>query len=321
VRAVVARRHGGPEVLALEEREAPLPTNGQALVDVAFAGVNYRDIYEREGVYDSTPPLICGMEGAGRVVALGPDTSGLAIGDRVAWASTLESYAEQVALDSDRAVPIPDAVTDELAAAVLLQGLTAHCLCCDVFPVSAGEVVVVHAAAGGVGLLLTQMVKLRGGRVIATTSSAEKGERARAAGADEVIGYEHFDDAVRELTDGEGAHVVFDGIGAATFDASLACLRPCGMLAVYGWASGVVPPVDMRRLQARSLFLTRPSMNHYTATREHLLARANDVFTWLGDGRLEVHVGGVYPLDDAAQAQRDLQSRATTGKLLLAVGS
>jgi NADPH2:quinone reductase len=311
VRAVVVTRHGGPEVLSVEERPTPVGGPGELLVDVAFAGVNFRDVYEREGTYGSTPPLVTGMEGVGRVRGTG---------ERVAWASALQSYAEQVVVPADRAVPVPDDVSDELAAAVLLQGLTAHCLAHDVYPVREDETVVVHAAAGGTGLLLTQLAKLRGARVIGTASTAEKAAFARDAGADEVVGYDGFAERVLELTDGEGAAAVYDGVGAATIDGSLACLRTRGMLVVYGWASGVAPPVDLMRLMARSLYVTRPAMNHYTATRPELLARASDVFRLVADGRLRVEIGGVYPLEDAAQAQTDLQARRTTGKLLLAVG-
>jgi NADPH2:quinone reductase len=317
---MVVTRHGGPEVLAIEQRPEPEPGPGQVLVAVAYAGVNFRDVYEREGTYGSRPPLIAGMEGSGRVVALGPGVSNLRIGDRVAWVSALESYAEFVVVDAERAVPIPDGVSDELAAAVLLQGLTAHCLCRDVHRVAAGETVLVHAAAGGVGLLLTQMATLHGARVFGTTSTPEKAELARAAGAIEVFGYEGFAEQVLERT-GDGLPVVYDSVGAATFDESLACLRPRGLLAVYGWSSGVVAPVDLLRLQARSLFLTRAAMNHYTSTRTELLARAQSVFSWAAEGVLHVRIAGVYALEDAARAQAELQARRTAGKLLLAVGA
>jgi NADPH:quinone reductase len=319
LRAVVVTRHGGPEVLSVEQRPDPDPGPGQLAVAVAYAGVNFRDIYEREGTYGSRPPLVAGMEGSGRVAAVGPGVDGVRVGDRVAWVSALQSYAERVLVDAERAVPIPAGVSDELAAAVLLQGLTAHCLCRDVHPVAAGELVLVHAAAGGVGLLLTQMAGALGATVIGTASTAEKAEIARAAGAAAVFGYDDFENAVLELTG--GVPVVYDGVGAATFDGSLACLRPRGLLVVYGWASGVVPPVDLLRLQARSLFLTRASMNHYTATREELLARAADVFAWAADGRLRVRIAGVYPLEQAARAQSELASRRTSGKLLLAVNA
>jgi len=320
VHAVVVTRSGGPEVLEYREWDAPTAGPGQVVVDASFAGVNFRDVYEREGGYGGEPPLVTGLEGAGTVAAVGADVTGIAIGDRVAWSSTPASYAEQVAVDAARAVPIPDEIGDDVAAAALLQGMTAHYLCTSTYPVQPGDAVVVHAAAGGVGLLLTQMVRMRGGRVIATTSTDEKAELARAAGADEVIGYEGFAGRVRELTGGEGAAVVYDGIGKDTFDESLDCLRRRGMLVVYGAASGPVPPFDLARLFAGgSLYLTRPSLVQYTATREELLARASAVFGWIAEGSLDVRISGRYPLERAADAQRDLQSRATTGKLLLVV--
>ena len=281
------------------------------LVDVEVAGVNYRDIYEREGRYGGTPPFIAGVEGVGRVAATG---------DVVAWTSAQGSYAEQVVVDAERAVPVPKGISNELAAAALLQGMTAHYLATSTFPVQRGDDVLLHAAAGGVGLLLTQVVKLRGGRIIATTSSDEKTELARRAGADEVIGYEGFAERVRELTGGEGVAVVYDGVGKATFDESLASLRPRGTLVLYGAASGPVPSFDPMRLEnAGSLYLTRPSLRHYTAKREQLLARASDVFGWIAAGKLDVRIGGRYPLEDARKAHEDLEGRRTTGKLLLLV--
>ena len=270
--------------------------------------------------YGGEPPFVAGLEGAGTVAGLGDGVTEFAVGDRVAWSSGQGSYAEQVAMDATRAVAVPAAVGDELAAAAILQGMTAHYLCNTTFPVQPGDTVAVHAAAGGVGLLLTQMVKLRGGRVIATTSTEEKAGLARAAGADEVIGYEGFAEQVRELTDGEGAAAVYDGIGKDTFDASLASLRTRGMLVLYGAASGPVPPFELGRLMSGgSLFLTRPSLMHYAAVREELLQRASTVFGWIADGSLDVRIGGRYPLERAADAQRDLESRRTTGKLLLSV--
>ena len=320
MRAVVVTRNGGPEVLEVMEREAPTAGPGQVLVDVSVAGVNYRDIYEREGGYGPEPPLVAGIEGAGTVAAVGDGVSEVSVGDRVAWSSAFGSYAEQAVVDAAKTVPVPDGITDEVAAAALLQGMTAHYLCTTTYPVARGDTVVVHAAAGGVGLLLTQIVKMRGGRVIGTTSTGEKAELARAAGADEVIGYEDFGARVRELTGGEGASAVYDGIGKDTFDASLECLRWRGTLAIYGAASGHPPPFELGRLFAGgSLFVTRPSLAHHTATREELLARASDVFGWIADGSLEVRIGGRYPLVRAADAQQDLQSRRTTGKLILLV--
>ena len=309
MRAVQIERHGGPEVMELVDVPPPEPREGQLLVDVAAIGINYRDVYEREGSYGGAVPAVIGAEGAGAVAATG---------ERVAWVAAPASYAEQVAVDAEKAVPVPDGVSDELAAAALLQGITAHYLCTSTHAVQPGENVLVHAAAGGVGLLLTQMVAMRAGRVIATTSSEEKAELARDAGAAEVIGYEGFGERVRELTDGVGADVVYDGVGAATFDESLASLRPRGDLVLFGAASGRVPPFDPMRLEGGgSLYLTRPSIRHYTATREELLDRARDVFTWIAEGRLEIRIGGRYPLEEVRRAHEDLESRRSTGKLLL----
>jgi NADPH:quinone reductase len=318
MRAIVVTAFGGPEVLELQERPAPEAGPGQVVVDVEAAGVNFRDVYEREGKYGGSVPLIAGVEGAGTVVVVGEGVSELAAGTRVAWSSAPGSYAERAVVDSRRAVPIPEGVSTEVAAAVLLQGMTAHYLASATYPIQAGDVVLVHAAAGGVGLLLTQIAALRGARVIATTSSVEKAELARRAGAADVIGYEGFADRVRELTGGEGVATVYDGVGRATFDGSLAALRPRGSLVLYGAASGPVEPFDPMRLDREgSLFLTRPSLRHYTATREDLLTRAREVFGWVADGTLDVRIGGRYPLEDARRAQEDLESRRTTGKLLL----
>jgi NADPH2:quinone reductase len=311
MRAVVVTRSGGPEVLELQDVPAPQPGPGELLVDVKVAGVNFRDIYERQGVYAVPPPLIAGMEGTGRVAALGEDATGISVGDRVAWSNALGSYAEQVVVPAERAVPVPDGVDDELACAALLQGMTAHYLTHSTYPVLAADEVLVHAAAGGVGLLLTQIVKLRGGRVTATTSGGEKAELARGAGADEVIGYEDVPE--------ERFVVVYDGVGRDTFDRSLAALRPRGMLVLFGAASGPVPPFDVYRLNAGSTFLTRPTIAHYTATRDDLLRRAGDVFGWIAEGKLDVRIGGRYPLEEARRAQEDLEARRTTGKQLLTI--
>ena len=309
MRAVLIERHGGPEVMEVRDVPPPVPGTAQLLVDVAAIGVNYRDVYEREGAYGGDLPAIIGAEGAGTVAGSG---------ERVAWVSAPGSYAEQVAVDAERAVPVPAGVSDELAAAALLQGITAHYLSTSTHAVQPGENVVIHAAAGGVGLLLTQIVTMRGGRVIATTSTEEKAQLARDAGAAEVIGYDGFVERVKELTDGVGADVVYDGVGAATFDESLASLRPRGDMVLYGAASGRVPPLDPMRLEGGgSLYLTRPSIRHYTATREELLARARDVFGWIAEGKLQVRIGGRYPLSDARRAHEDLEARRTAGKLLL----
>lgn len=311
-------RHGGPEVLRLVERPAPEPGPGQLLVDVAAAGVNYKDTYEREGRYPAPPPFAMGSEGAGVVAATGPGVSGVAVGDRVAWSTGTGSYASQALVAAADAVPVPDGVSDEIAAGVLLQGLTAHYLATSTYPIKVGDTALVHAAAGGVGLLLTQIVKLRGGRVIATVSTEDKAVLARGAGADEVVSYEEFAAEARRLTDGRGVDVVYDGVGRTTFDAGLTVLRPRGLMALYGAASGPVPPIDLQVLnRSGSLFATRPYLGHYVATREELLSRTNELFDWIAAGKLDVRIGGRYPLADAARAHEDLQSRRTSGKLLL----
>jgi NADPH2:quinone reductase len=324
MRAIVVEQRGGPDVLQPGEWPAPPPGPGQLLVNVTAAGVNFMDIYQREGrpPYGSGPlPYVPGAEGAGTVAALGPGTAGFAPGDPVAWTSVPGSYAEQVVIPADRAVRVPDSVGLETAAAVMLQGLTAHYLCHSTYPIQPGDVAVVHAAAGGVGLLLTQMIAMLGGTVVATTSTSDKAELARAAGAAHVTGYEDFGAVAREVTGGAGAAVVYDSVGQATFDASLAALRPRGYLALYGGSSGPVPPFDPMQLAAHgSLFLTRPTMGSYIATPEELHQRAGDLLRWIQSGQLSVRVGGRYPLADAGRAQADLAARRTTGKLLLLPG-
>ena len=323
MRVVIADQHGGPEVLRVTQRDTPDPGPGQLLVEVAAAGVNFADIYARQGIppYAGQVPFVPGSEGAGVVTAAGPGAKGFGPGDRVAWTGLPGCYAEQVVIPADRAVAVPDGMDLETAAAIMLQGMTAHYLVTDAYPVAAGDPVVVHAAAGGVGLLLTQMVKMRGGVVIATTSTPQKAELAEGAGADYVAGYDDFGAVAREVTGGEGAAVVYDGIGLATFDDSLAALRRRGYLVLYGAASGPVPPLDPQRLAAGgSLFLTRPTLIHYIVTREELLSRADDLFRWVEQGTLTVRIGGRYPLDQAARAHEDLAARRTTGKLVLLPG-
>jgi NADPH:quinone reductase len=321
MRAVVVEKLGGPEVLSFTECPAPEPQPGQVTVQVAAAGVNFMDIYQRYGVGGYKPadfPVIPGGDGAGTVTAVGDQVNGLSVGDRVAWAGCPGSYAEQVAVAADRLVPVPADVDLNLAAAVMLQGMTAHYLCHSTYPVREGDVVVVHAAAGGVGLLLTQMVKRRGGVVVATTSGGEKAELARRAGADHVVGYDVVRATVAGASGGQGAHVVYDGVGQATFDESLASLRRRGTMVLYGASSGQVPPFDPQRLNSGgSLFLTRPTLAHYVADRNEMLWRARDLFDWMAKGELDVRIGGTYPLADVAQAQEDLAGRRTTGKLLL----
>jgi NADPH2:quinone reductase len=317
VRAVVITANGGPDVLELRDEPEPVAAPGKLVVALEAAGVNFRDVYEREGrlaAYANTPPLIGGVEGAGTVVEGG---DGFSPGDRVCWAAAPGSYAERVLVDASRAVPVPDGVSSERAAAVILQGMTAQYLCTSTFPVQAGDDVLIHAAAGGVGLLLTQMVKRRGGRVIATMSTAEKAELARAAGADETIGYEGFADRVRELTDGRGVAVVFDSVGRTTFHDSLRALRRRGYLVLFGAASGPPEPYEPEELRRGSLYLTRPGLPDYTATHAELLERAADVLGQVADGSLDVRIGGRYPLADARQAHEQLEGRRTSGKLIL----
>jgi NADPH2:quinone reductase len=320
MRAVEVTENGGPEVLRIGEREAARPGPGQVLVDVTAAGVNFMDIYARQGLppYGGQTPFVLGAEGAGTVAEVGPGVDGLAPGDRVAWANVSGSYAEQVVVPADRAVTVPDGVELTTAAAVMLQGLTAHYLCHSTYPVRPGDRVVVHAGAGGVGLLLTQLVVLRGGEVVATTSTADKAELARGAGAARVAGYDDFPRVVDEVTGGKGVAAVYDGVGRTTFDASLSCLRPRGFMVLYGAASGPVPPVDPQRLNTGgSLYLTRPTLAHHIADRAELTGRADELFALIAAGKLDVRVGGTYPLEDAARAQEDLAARRTTGKLLL----
>jgi NADPH:quinone reductase len=324
MRAVIVERLGGPEVLRLGERDAAQPGPGEVLVEVAAVGVNFRDIYERQGIggYRMEPPFVPGAEGAGRVIAAGPD-AWFEAGDVVAWPDNGGSYAERVVVRANAAVRVPDAVSAQVAAAVMLQGLTAHYLSVSTYPVRPADVAVVHAAAGGVGLLLTQMIKRRGGIVIATTSDPAaaggvKAELARQAGADHVTDYQGFRDVVAAVTGGAGADVVYDGVGRDTFDDSLAALRRRGMMVLYGGASGQVPPVDPQRLNSGgSLYLTRPRLGHYIADREELTWRTGELFEWIEKGELDVRIGGTYPLGEAARAQEDLAARRTTGKLLL----
>ena len=308
--AVVFEQNGGPEVLDYREVPDPSATDGKVLVRVEAIGVNFRDVYEREGRgYGSKPPSVIGVEGAGTIIDSG---------ERVAWVAVPGSYAELVAANRDRLVAVPDGVSSEQAAAVLLQGMTAHYLASDSYPIESGDWVVVHAAAGGVGLLLTQIAKLRGGRVIATTSTDEKATLAREAGADEVIGYEGFADRVREITGGEGAAAVYDGVGKATFLEGLKALRPIGRMILYGAASGQPDPLDLAALRdGGSLYAQRPVLGHYTRTPELLRERGAAVFKLVADGKLDARIGHRYPLADARQAHEDLEARRTTGKLLL----
>lgn len=325
MRAVVARAAGGPEVLVLDDVADPEPGPGQILVRVAAAGVNFIDTYRRSGTYPMPFPHVVGSEGAGTVEALGAGVAGFALGDRVAWAEGPGSYAELVAVDAAQAVPVPDELDLETAAALALQGMTAHYLVTSTFEVEPGHDVLLHAGAGGVGLLATQLAVARGGRVLTTVSTPEKAALSAAAGAAHTIDYAAMADlatelpaTVRELTGGEGVHVVYDGVGRATFEASLDSLRPRGMLVLFGGSSGQIEPFDPQVLNRKgSLFLTRPTLRSYVATRGELEWRASDVFGAAASGRLAVRIGSRYPLADAAEAHRALEGRATTGKVLL----
>lgn len=320
MRAVVVTTPGGPDVMEVVDRPTPEPGTGEVLVDVAAGGVNFIDTYHRSGAYPLPAPFVVGSEGAGRVVATGAGVRDVRVGDRVAWAMVPGTgYAEQAVVPADRLVPVPDDVDDETAAAVLLQGMTAQFLTRSTFPVSAGDDVLVHAAAGGVGLLLTQMASAAGARVIGTTSTPDKAALAREAGAAEIVPADaDLAAEVRRITGGRGVDVVYDGVGRATFDAGLDCLRPRGMMVLFGAASGPVPPLDPQVLNAKgSLFLTRPSLVHYTAVRAELLERAGDVLELVRTGRLAVRIGGRYRLAEARRAHEDLEGRRTTGKLLV----
>jgi NADPH2:quinone reductase len=320
MRAIVAEMHGGPEVLRLVERPDPEPGQGEARVRVAAAGVNFIDIYHRSGAYPTAPPVPLGLEGAGVVEAVGAGVDEVAEGDRVAWAAVAGSYATHVIAPAARLVPVPELVPLETAAAVLLQGMTAHYLSHDSFQLGPGDECLVHAGAGGVGLLLTQMAKRAGARVFTTVSTEEKAEAAREAGADEVIFYARDDFAaeVRRLTQGRGVRVVYDGVGRDTFHRGLDCLAPRGFMILFGQSSGPVSPIDPQILNTKgSLFLQRPVLFHHVADRGELLDRAERVLAWVGEGGLRVRVDTVFPLEDAADAHRALEGRTTIGKVML----
>ena len=310
--AVVYERHGGPEVLDYVEMPDPEPASGQVLVNVEVAGVNFRDVYEREGRdYVTKPPWIVGVEGAGTVAGTGR---------RVVWMGVQRSYAERVAADPNVLVPIPDGVPSDVAAAILLQGITAHYLAFESYPIQKGDWVIVHAAAGGVGLLLTQLAKLAGGRVIGTTSGQQKAQLAREAGADEVLGYEGFAERAREITQGEGVAAVYDGIGKSTFQEGLKALRPFGHMILYGSSSGWPEPLDLHLLLSNgSLYVQRPTVGTYTRTPQLLRDAAGKVFELVQQDKLHVRIGARYPLAQARQAQIDLAARKTTGKILLEI--
>ena len=320
MKAIRVTSFGGPEALRLEEVPIPAPGPGQVLVKVEAAGLNYIDVYHRTGLYPNALPFTPGLEGAGTVTALGPDVSGLRLGDRVAWAGALGSYAEQVLAPAAQLVPVPPGVDTRTAAALMLQGMTAHYLSETTWPLKPGDTCLVHAAAGGVGLLLVQMARQRGARVLGTVSTDEKEALAREAGADEVIQYTKRDflSEVKRLTGGRGVQVVYDSVGQATFDKSLDCLVPRGMMVLFGQSSGPVPPFNPALLASKgSLFLTRPSLFHYVADRSILEARASAVLGAAASGRLRVRIERTFPLGEAAEAHRTLEGRKTTGKVLL----
>jgi NADPH:quinone reductase len=320
MKAIQVSQTGGPEVMKLVELPVPDPKPNEAIVQIEAAGVNFIDVYFREGRYPAPVPFINGQEGAGVVVAAGADVSTLKIGERVAYAGTLGSYAEYAAVPAARLVRIPDELDFTQAAAAMLQGMTAHYLCHSTYAVKSGETALVHAAAGGVGLLLVQMCKLLGARVIGTAGSEEKAKLARDAGANEVIIYseQDFETETKRLTDGKGVHVVYDGVGKDTFAQGLNVLRPRGCMVIFGGASGAVPPFDLLELTKHgSLYVTRPSLQHYIASREELEQRSSEVLAMIRAGNLKMRIHKTYPLAEAETAHRDLEGRKTTGKLLL----
>ena len=324
MRAVRVHATGGAEAMRVESVPVPRPGAGEALVRLEAAGVNFIDVYKRTGLYRVPLPATLGEEGAGTVVAVGEGVAEVRPGDRVAWAGSLGAYAEHAAVAAGKLVPLPEGVSAAQGAAVMLQGLTAHYLATSTYPLRAGERCLVHAAAGGVGLLLVQIAKMRGAHVIATAGSDEKAELARGSGADEVIVYTRDDFAaeVRRLTDGGGVQVIYDSVGKSTFLPGLDVLAPRGMMVLFGQSSGPVEPVDPQLLsQKGSLFLTRPTLGHYVATREELLRRASDLFGWMAADQLSVRIGAEYALADVAEAHRALEARRTTGKVLLRVAS
>lgn len=322
MRAMRVREPGGPEAIREEHVPIPEPGPGEARVRVAYAGVNFIDTYKRSGAYDVARPATLGEEGAGVVEATGAEVHDVRPGDRVAWALTTGAFAERAIVRADRLVPVPDSVTLRVAAAVMLQGLTAHYLASSVYPLGPGDRCLVHAAAGGVGLLLVQIARRRGATVIGTAGSEEKAELARAAGAEHVVLYRQHDfhSAVQEITGGSGVQVVYDSVGRTTFLRGLTVLAPRGMMVLFGQSSGAVEPFDPQLLNRHgSLFLTRPTLGNYVATREELLGRAGELFAWIGDGTLEVRIGAEFALAEVADAHRALEGRRTTGKVLLRV--
>jgi len=320
VKAIRVEATGGPEVLRYAEVPQPTPGPGQALVKIDAAGVNYVDVYQRTGLYPVQLPLILGQEAGGTVTAVGPGVSEVKVGHRVAYAHVLGAYAEYAAVPAERLVVLPNGVSTKQGAAAMLQGMTAHYLATTTYPLKPGDTCLVHAAAGGVGLLLCQIAKLRGARVFGTASTEEKAQLAREAGAEEVILYtrEDFEAAVKRLTEGAGVQVIYDSVGKTTFAKGLSCLAPRGMMVLYGQSSGPVGPFDPQVLsRSGSLFLTRPTLAHYIATRDELVARAEEVLDWVRQGKVALRIGHEFPLAEAAEAHRQLEARKTTGKVLL----
>jgi NADPH2:quinone reductase len=320
MRAIQMTQTGGPEVLVLRDLPTPEPGPGQALVRIEASGVNFIDVYQREGRYPIQLPFIPGQEAAGIVAAVGSGVTAFKPGDRVAWCHSLGTYAEFAVAPVSLLIPVPESITSRQAAASMLQGMTAHYLACSAYAIQAGDSVLIHAGAGGVGLLLIQMAKRLGAHVFTTVSTDEKAALARAAGADQPIRYtrEDFAASVRELTGGKGLPVVYDSVGKTTFDGSLACLQPRGLMVLFGGSSGAVPPFDLIKLSTMgSLYITRPRLKEYIATRQELEKRASDILRWVADGTLKLRLEHTYPLADAAQAHRDLEARKTTGKVLL----
>ena len=321
MKAIRVNEYGGPEVLSYEDVPVPEPGPGEARVRLAASGVNFIDVYQRTGTYPMDLPFTLGQEGAGEVDAVGEGVEEISPGDYVAFAGVMGAYAEYVVAPAQRLVPFNVTLVEaRMAAAVMLQGMTAHYLSHSTFPIEEGQTVLVHAAAGGVGLLLVQMAKMRGATVIGTVSTEEKARLARDAGADEVILYteQDFVEETGRITGGEGLHVVYDSVGKDTFDGGLDALRRRGYMVLFGQSSGPVPPLDLQILnQKGGLYVTRPSLAQYTATREELLWRAQSLFSWMGQDNLSVRIGGTYKLSEAEQAHRDLEGRKTTGKLIL----
>jgi NADPH2:quinone reductase len=320
MKAIRVHKYGGPEVLAVDDMPVPEPKVGEARVKLEAIGVNFIDVYQRTGLYPLQTPFTLGSEGASVVDAVGEGVTEIKKGDRVAYAMVPGAYAEYAIVPASRLVPVPANIDAKSAAAIMLQGMTAHYLTNSTYPLKQGDTALVHAAAGGVGLLLAQIAKMRGARVIGTVSTEAKAALAKQAGADDVILYTQTDflTEVKKLTDGKGVHVVYDSVGATTFDKSLDCLRPRGYLVLFGQSSGPVPPFDPGKLAGKgSLFLTRPSLAHYTLDRAELLQRSGDLFNWIASGKLRLRVESVYSLADAAEAHRQLEGRKTTGKVVL----